>query len=787
MSLFSRFRKAPPPSVPEKPQVNSPQNSSQNSPANSMHPPAPKPSAPAAPDPALLAAQEEGALQAAIASGDTATVAKLVIEGNSTKIRQMAAEAIDDPAQIRQLIRDARGGKDKSVYKILTRKRDALLAHEREIEHLRADASATAAALERHSHRHYDPLFTPTLEQLEQRWQAVAEQAEPETAQSARQAIDRAREVVAQHLRQIAVEAARELAVANAEALAQKQREQEEKAAASAAAERARLVEEERKAKAEKLEAEAHALRQIGGLLRKAHGALATGSSKTAAGLRRAIEEKMASAPPLPAHLATQLKQLDAKLQELKDWKSFSVAPKRAELIERMESLIGATMHPSALAGQIKDLQEHWRTLSKGAGEEVEADWQRFHEAAQKAYQPCREFFAAQDQIKQENLRQRTVLFERLAAFESQHDWEQPDWRTVITALRESRQLWRQHSPVDPAEAESLQTKFSELTSALQSRVDAEYARNVKEKKMLIERARSLQGSADSKKAIDEVKRLQEKWKTVGPVSRDDDRKLWDEFRQHCDALFQKRQQEFASHNEALEANKTKALELCDEVERIVALSGQELLDQAKRLPELRVAFDDVGELPKASARQLQDRFERAFERCHKAVTQQHARDAEQGWIGVLDAANYVRAYRLAQARNVDAAEIESLQRAAEDRLANGLKLPKRGVEALRAALAQPANTDAVANERALRKLCIRAEILTDTPTPDADQALRREYQVQRLMESMGQGVKAEHGQLDTFTIEWLGVGPTEEAVYLQLLDRFKACRTKALSSPRRH
>jgi hypothetical protein len=770
MSLFSRFRKAPPPSEKSRESV--------------MEPAAPKAPAPTGPDPALLAAQEEGALQTAIASGDGATVAKLVIEGASTKIRQMAAEAIDDPAQIRQLIRDARGGKDKSVYKILTRKRDALLAHEREIEHLRAEASAAAAALEKHSQRHYDPLFTPTLEQLEIRWKAVAGHADPEMAQAAQQAIDRAREVVAQHLRQIAVEAARELAAANAEALALKQREQDEKAAAAAAAERARIEEEERKAKADKLEAEAHALRQIGGLIRKAHGALAAGSSKTAAGLRRAIEEKLAAAPHLPAHLANQLKQLDAKLQELKDWKSFSVAPKRADLIERMEALIGATMHPSALAGQIKDLQEQWRTLSKGAGEEVEADWQRFHEAAQKAYQPCREFFAAQDEIKQENLRQRAALFERLAAFEAQHDWEQPDWRTVITALRESRQLWRQHSPVDPAEAESLQVKFNELSAALQSRVDAEYARNVKEKKMLIERARGLLGSTDSRKAIDEVKRLQEHWKAVGPVSREDDRKLWDEFRQHCDALFQKRQQEFASHNEALEGNKSKAIELCDEVEKIAALSGQELLDQARRLPDLRVAFDEIGELPKANARQLQDRFERAFERCHKAVTQQHTRDAEQGWIDLLDAANHVRAYRLALARNIDAAE---LKQAAEDRLAGATKLPKRGLEALKNALAQQGNTDVAANERALRKLCIRAEILTDTPTPEADQTLRREYQVQRLMESMGQGVKAEQGQLEPMTIEWLGVGPTEEAVYLPLLERFKECRKKALSSPRRH
>src|SRR5690606_40351957 len=122
------------------------------------------------------------------------------------------------------------------------------------------------------------------------------------------------------------------------------------------------------------------------------------------------------------------------------------------------------------LAGHIKDLQEQWRTLSKGTREDIEADWQRFNEAAHKAYQPCREFFEAQAQVKQENLRQRGQLYDRLAAFESQHNWEQPDWRTVATALREARQLWRQHSPVDPADAEELQGKFNQLTASLQAR-----------------------------------------------------------------------------------------------------------------------------------------------------------------------------------------------------------------------------------------------------------------------------------------------------------------------------
>ena len=766
MSLFSRlFRKAPPPSLPPEK-------------VPERIPPVARPE-PSAADRARVSAQEERDLEAAIAAGDAATVCRLVIQGSSTKVRQRAAQAVEDPVQLRQLIKDARGGNDKSVYKILTGKREVLQAQARESEALQAEISAAAAALERHSHRSYDPVFTPTLEQLQVRWNAVVAQAEPDLKQKVQLAVDRAREVIAQHLRQIALEASRELAAANAAAEAERVRELEEKARASAVAERAAVLEAERKARAEKQEAEAMALRQIGGLIRKASLALSDGSTGRAAGLRRAIEEKLVSSPPLPGHLGNQLQQLDKKLADLKDWKSFTVAPKRIELMEEMESLIDATLEPQALADRIKQLQEEWRTLSKGVGENLEADWQRFHEAAQKAYQPCKAYFEAQSQVRQENLERREALLQRLTAFESGHDWEHPDWRTVILALRESKQEWRRHAPVERAAGKAVQEKFDAVSAGLQARLDGEYARNLKEKKSLVERAQRLVGAEDSRKAIDDVKVLQQKWKEVGLVPRDEGQRLWEEFRQQCDAVFQKRQQEYADYNAGLEANKAKAAAVCEELENIASSTGPALSAGADRIADLRVAFEGAGEFPRAEARSLQARFERALDRCDRAFARQEASDVERSWSDLLDAAGRVRAYREAVARNADAAEQGSLRQAVEEYISGVRQWPKGGQETVRKSLGKSDPGDFAANEIALRTLCIRAEILTELPTPEEDQTLRREYQVKRLMQGMGQGLAVDDSQLDSMTLEWVGVGPTQEATYLALLERFKRCRER--------
>lgn len=768
MSLLSRlFRKAPSP-VPASALQPAPSAKNEKAPLK-----------PSAADRALTAAAEETALRAAIDAGDVQAVARLAVAGTSTKVRQAAADAIEDPDVLRQLIRDVRGGNDKNVYKVLTSKRDALLEQARKLEQLRAGVDEAAAALERHSRRPYDTLFSQRLDQFESRWNALAEQADPELRSRVQQWIDRSRETISEHLLQVAAQASREQAAADAAAEARRLREEQAQASAAAAAEQARLAGEQNRALAEQQDAEQQAARQIGELIRKARAALSDGSTSRAAGVRRTIEEKLAGAPPLPANLAGQIQSLDQQLDALKDWKSFSVTPKRAELIDEMELLVEATLDPLALADRIKSLQDEWRTLSKGAGEGLEADWQRFQQAAQRAYQPCKEYFAAQALVREDNLKRRDALLAKLTAFEAGHNWEQADWRAVIKTLRETKDEWRSCSPVDRQAGKQQQEAFAALTASLQSRLDAEYARNVKQKESLIERTRQLLASDDSRKAIDAVKQLQQQWQTAGPVPREVDQRLWGEFRQHCDAVFQKRQQESDAYAAGLENNKTQALALCERLDQIAALEGAELLAQAGAMAELRSAFEALGEFPRAATREIHNRFDQGLDRCKKSLARQRARDVERGWDDLFEAANQVRTYKLAVARGLDTEQLDILKNTAETCIGSVQRWPKGGLDAVKKGLAPERSADLAANEVALKMLCIRAEILTETQTPPEDQPLRREYQLQRLAQSMGQGPRVDETQLDTMAIEWVSVGPVEDSAYEPLLQRFRHCRER--------
>ncbi|HTE42238.1 MAG TPA: DUF349 domain-containing protein, partial [Steroidobacteraceae bacterium] len=510
---------------------------------------------------------------------------------------------------------------------------------------------------------------------------------------------------------------------------------------------------------------------------------LAKGQSRQAAGMRRSIADKVATIAELPEHLAKQLQTLDQKLGELQDWKQYAVAPKRIELIEQMEALIGAENAPQSLADKIKHLQDEWKSISKGSVDNADAEWQRFHQAAQTAYQPCRDYFAAQAAQRQANLEKRKALLERLEQFDAAQNWEQPDWREVSKAVRESKQLWRNHQQVERAANKPFQQRFDALTAKMQALLEAEYARNTQLRRTLIARAQTLIALDDGRKATDEIKRLQIEWQSAGIVARDDDQKMWAEFRQHCDAVFQKRQQQHGVQAAAFDAAKTQAIELCETVERLAGLSGAELQEGMKQLPALRDAFDALGELPRSSARDISMRFDRALNRCEKGVAAARARDKAQAWDHVLDASSKIRALRLAQIQKAEG-QMDSLRQDAHVYIESIQQWPKAALAAVKAELQKAeqgaGKEDMSANEAALRTLCIRAEMLTDTPTPASDHPFKRAYQMQRLMQGFGQ---AESGKddLDALVFEWLAVGAADSSTQDQLLTRFKACRTKAL------
>jgi hypothetical protein len=732
-------------------------------------------------------------LEQAVASiRDPAQIVSLVLEGPSLQVRQLAARRIDDPEEVHRLLKLLQG-KDKSVYRILKEKRDAQRAETHKATQLEQDIRTIYTSLEALPSRTYDALFAPALEHFEARWRTFEDKAQPWARERVRAAIDRCRGVMALHVReaeehaaQLAEQSARQeaLQVAHQAELAQAadaaQERSEAATLAATAAEELRQAEE--KVRTEHGAADALALRQLSSLISRAHGALRAGHTGPAAGLRRAIEEKLTSAPALPPSLARGLQELDDKLHALKEWKDYAVSPKRAELIAEIEALPGSEESPKRLAERIKDLRAQWKTISQGVQVDSETDWQRFNQAALIAYEPCRVHFEAQARQRTENVAKRQHILERLQAFESIHNGDHPDWRAISAVLYEAPQEWRRFSAVDRRANRAVEVEFDASLARLRGRLEAWHAQNAADKRSFIERAKAMLEKADGREAVEGIKALQHQWRDIGPAPRELENSLWNEFREHCDQVFKKRQQAFAEYAAGLEGNKAQALSLCEQAEQLATQSGAPLLEGAKNISQWQATFETLGELPRAEARSLYMRFERAVKRCESQVRAQRAHEAAQVFENLIEATRRIHAYGWALAQGAEATEREVLKSEAESFIADVSQWPKGGAAALKHAWIQAeaacGAADLAANEAALRTMCIRAEIATERATPAEDQALRRSYQLQRLVQSMGQGHEPAALGWETLALEWVGVGPVCPATYETLLARFRECRT---------
>ena len=544
------------------------------------------------------------------------------------------------------------------------------------------------------------------------------------------------------------------------------------------------LMSERQKQVAAQKDAEKNRLRQLSTLIRRAQSATDSGQSREAMGIRRSIEQKQSEIARLPEQVSKQLVQLDAGLGKLLDWKDYVVEPKKQQLIEQMRGFIGSQENPEALATKISRLQEEWKGLSKGAQDQ--ALWDTFHQLSQTAYQPCKVFFEQQAKIRRDNLEKRILLVTQLETYLSVQQWGMEDAGTEVAEtqtidpsavdalLNTAIKQWRSYAPFERAGNQPVQREFDQKIALIKAKLAAHYQKNAEIKRQLIDQVQKLVDEEDNRHAVDAAKRLQAQWKITGTALRKDEQVLWRTFRKGCDAIFEKRQQHADAFKAGLAANKNTALALLQEVEGLLKLSGNALLDARARVTECQKTFQALGDLPRADAQGLGQGFRQSVEQFDRQVSTQLQRAKEQVWLDCLLASDKIRLYQLSE--HSDAAV--ALEQAARAYIAEIEQWPKNGLKALEEKMARGAGeTTQDENEIALKNICIRAEILCDRPTPDADKALRMQFQMSRLQQGLGQKLPDKKADLDAMVFEWVAVGPVSTAIYEPLAARFLQCR----------
>ena len=528
---------------------------------------------------------------------------------------------------------------------------------------------------------------------------------------------------------------------------------------------------------ADKKHVEINRQRHIIALISQANQAMEKGLSRDAAGIRRTLERKLGEFGKLPAAMTAKVEQLDGALGKLLDWKNFAVEPKQQQLIDQMEALTNSQDNPEALASKIRRIQDQWKLLSKDSQDQQL--WEVFHTLAEQAYQPCKVYYEQKSEIRRSNIEKRRILIGQLNDYVAAQTWEGEgsesiDWKLTEKLIGTAIKEWQSYAPTDRDANKPLQKKFDRLLDSLREKLSSHQQHNAERKQQLIAQVDALLEISDKRAATEKVKNLQAQWKQVGVVARKQEQKLWRLFRVSCDAVFAQRQQQSVEFKAELNAHKAAAEALTNEVKTLTQLSGKELLDARSRVTECKREFSAVGNLPKTASVAINQHFHSAVTTFETAITNQLTLAKAQVWDNLFTACDMIRLSQIA----TDTTESESLLQTAKDFIDSVEQWPKNGRHALDTKIALGhSSSGSDDHQKALRLLCIRAEILADQDTPAEDKALRMEYQVSRLQQGFGQNSSPNGVSIQDLVIEWIAAGAVANDIYEPLLERFNHYR----------
>ena len=401
------------------------------------------------------------------------------------------------------------------------------------------------------------------------------------------------------------------------------------------------------------------------------------------------ITKKLDSRHQKPFVARMQL--LQGQCNELSDWQGFATTPKQIALCEQMEHLAEQPIDPEAKAAHIKELQEEWKNLG---GSSDRLLWARFKQASDAAYEPCKAYFAAKSDLKHANLATRRLICQQLQEFVALADWSSIDWKVAERIHQTARQEWKAAWPVEFRDNRPLQKQFDELLKQLDAKLNDERQRNEALKQAIVASAEELISAEPLTDAMVQAKELQGHWQAIGITRHREDRKLWQAFRQACDAIFARREQENSRQKQAVVAADEQVISILERADQALSTSTNS--------DELNAIWTELATYnSQALSTSTRDRYNDVRQRLHTAKQRQELVARLQQWTGCI------------QARG----------QAPIDRTDVPLEWAKFNQ------LDEPID---------FQELAIRTEILADQPSPAADQRKRMEIQVQRLAQSIG-------------------------------------------------
>ena len=262
--------------------------------------------------------------------------------------------------------------------------------------------------------------------------------------------------------------------------------------------------------------------------------------------------------------------------RELRDLDMKKNLDAKIELCEKAEELLDEKSITKAFKA-LQKLHEEWKEIGPVPQDKKDEIWERFKAATDKINQIRREHYAKIEEEQSANLEAKKTLCEKIEELIAEEYTSVNAWQKKSTELSEIFAVWKTIGPAGKKENEEIWARFRSAMDTFFAKKKAFFAslkdrqtENLERKTQLCIEAEALMESTEWKAATEQMKKLQEEWKTIGPVPKRHADKIWKRFRAACDTFFNRKNEHFSGRRTEEEANLAAKKALLEEIKAFV-------------------------------------------------------------------------------------------------------------------------------------------------------------------------------------------------------------------------
>lgn len=315
------------------------------------------------------------------------------------------------------------------------------------------------------------------------------------------------------------------------------------------------------------------------------------------------------------------------------------------ELVEKMKGLLKSNPESYAsIKGDVESIKQNFYRKLKAKNEELksafladggeEADFEpvpnpledELKELLAKYKEKRASELMRQENEKKENLESKRRLLGELKVLIDESNTE--DFGKRIPVFQKIQQDWKAIGDVPASDSNALWREYQNCVESFYDNLkinkelrDYDFRKNLEAKNELCEQAEKLSSEEDVVVAFRKLQVLHEKWREIGPVSRENREEIWNRFKSASTVVHKKHHDYFDKLKETEIENLEKKKALCEKLESmdLSELSSYKAWqEKSDEIIELQNEWKKIGFAPKKDNVAIYERFRAACDEFFK-------------------------------------------------------------------------------------------------------------------------------------------------------------------------